>query len=78
MVGNETRDAVVQLLKEHGDLAGVLLLCAGTLQTYLSISEVEEKPPPRILLSAYKQVIEVLAQYDFIEPDNWKNFDGPR
>lgn len=78
MVGNETSQAINNLLKEHADLAGVLLLCAGTLQTYLSISEVEDKPPPRILLSAYKQAIEVLAQYDFIEPGNWKTFDGPR
>lgn len=74
MVSNETTEAVSRLLKEHSDLAGCLLLCAGTLQTYLKLYEAENKPPPRILLNSYKQSIEILAQYDFIEPENWHKF----
>lgn len=74
MIENDATAALKQLLQEHSDLGGCLILCASSLQTHLRICEAGEKPKSQILLNAYKQALEVLNQYNLIESDHWQQF----
>lgn len=74
VIKTEATEALKQILQEHSDLGGCLILCASSLQTHLRICEAAQKPKSTILINAYKQAIEVLSQYDLIEADQWQEF----
>lgn len=74
MIETDATAALKQVLQEHSDLSGCLILCASSLQTHLRICEAGGKPKSTILLNAYKQAVEVLSQYSLIEASHWQEF----